>query len=88
MDKKFKVIALAGETWVKGSKARTRKPYTYYVKGLSFADGPGFVVSKVMSTGKRDEAHRFSTMRADEVAAQLPKRFGLFPTIEDADSSV
>jgi hypothetical protein len=73
------IITLSGFESYRGVKRAT----TFFVCGLSFADGDGSMTIKAFRWGaNREQASRLSEATAREVAAQIAFRFGKFPSVE------
>ncbi len=70
---RYKVISILGRIG--------RRPATLYISGVSFADGPGYKVSKIRYTADKSQAHEFSTVAATGVSEYLI-RCGYTPTLD------
>jgi hypothetical protein len=77
---KWKLLTVQGWTKARG-RGRPKIPTTFFVSGISWADGPGFRYSKVSFSEDRAKAHRFSKAAASAVASQLARNYARIETI-------
>lgn len=68
----YKHITIQGKV---GNRRLGYRPATFYVTGLSFADGPGMKIKKVSFDADVAKAHRFSTATAADVAGKLARSY-------------
>ena len=70
---RYKIISILGRIG--------RRPATLYISGVSFADGPGYKVSKIRYSADKSKAHEFSTIAATGVSEYLI-RCGYTPSLD------
>ena len=68
----YKHITIEGKI---GNRRVGYRRQTFYVTGLSFADGPGMAIRKVSFDADVTKAHRFSLATATDVAGKLARSY-------------
>jgi len=76
------ILTKIGEEWTSGRKAQTIHKVKYYITGITFHEGDGMKAKSFHYSKNRDKAAKFGKLTAQQLAADITKRWRFIDPVE------